>query len=138
MKKPITDKMMLSAAERRLKEHLQTRPATVVEATEIAAQYRSEADRLDAAIKAARDAAGRGSPAIRGRNAGEIRAIGNREAARVRNDIVRDLTPQALQARMRAESWERVAAGPVAVWHAAKTEFESRIQFYADLIGAKK
>ena len=133
MRKKISNAKMRWAAERRLADHLATRPATVAEAAEIAAAARADADSLDAAIQAARDAAGAPTPAFRHKRAGEIRANANRASARTRNEIVSALTPEALHARLTAEAWERVAEAPRAVWDATRAELAARVDFYRAL-----
>lgn len=112
MRKILTNQHMLRAAQKMLAEHIQTRPATKAEATQIAQHHRIVASAHTACANALR----------LHRNACLIALQEDRLAA---NEI------------MHAEAWERVAAGPEGeAWEQTRIEYEGRVRYYAGLINA--
>jgi hypothetical protein len=124
--KTLTNNDMLTAARRRLSQHLATRPATEAERAAIQAQHLADAAQCDAAsqrVYQPRTAAevGRGAGAIAERHQDGIAVAQSLQAAlyaRRNADLC----------RMRAAAW---ATPAIELWEATRVELQARVDYYA-------
>lgn len=134
--KQITDRQMFAAAVRRLNEHLSTRPATRIEAAQIATREREQAAALRTQAAALPRTPSISSMIERGERGQHVIEMGH-ELGRAENARVKERSSLENDARchdLRAESWDTVAAtAEGAVWEATRKEFEDRVEFYRAL-----
>lgn len=136
MRKQLTDQVMLTAAKKRLAEHLETRPATKAEADEIRQSYLNSAERLEQAavdvVYRPKTAAeiGRGKHAVAAQHAeGIMHSQSLTEAGRLRQ--------QAGTERLRAAAWECEGDDMTDVWEQTRQELQGRVDYYQRLVDAK-
>lgn len=129
----ITDTQMLRAAERSLREHRATRPATPTEASAIAARFRAAERHL---LEEAAGLRGLSMPVgVRGPSAIDDQHAAARDLCRAQQDAGR-IEQLASRERGRAESWEAIADRPSVAWLATEAEYLGRVEYYRALVAS--
>jgi len=121
MRVKLTDEAMLKAAQRRLAEHLNTRPATRAEAAVIHEQFYREAD---ACLQMADEWRALSLQSINGPWGAYTDAI--KEAARCKAD--------ASKLMLAAKAWECPGEDMRLAWEAARDELQDRVDYYSRLV----